>query len=315
MSNPSWVCIFQAILERKSKSRAQGTRADKLVKEAIGSLTGRQIDEAFQAGLILSPRGKPLSKGDRLTDGEMDLTKLREHLSVLHEPAALPEVNVLFESSDIVVVDKPAGIPCHPIGLFDRNTLTHWAMKQYPQVREEFKGYQPTLTPHRLDTNTSGVQIVALSQKAFKAWRERFARKEVEKRYLAWCWGSPKEREFEIHWSIGHCSGDERKMVCTAMGEPFRPPVQEAQTFVKVEKVLSENGACLLQIRCLTGVTHQIRVHLSSKGLPLVGDELYDPRWKERSSRPNHHMLRATELAVKDGPKFLADSKVFEDFV
>jgi 23S rRNA pseudouridine1911/1915/1917 synthase len=177
--------------------------------------------------------------------------------------------------------------------------VTHWLLAQYPEVGTEFPEVQPTVTPHRLDTGTSGVLIVSKTQRGYQMWRDRFRRKEVTKTYLAWCWGTPKEEEFFTDMAIAHFPGDSRRM--TVASEAHRPPILPAKTRMQVKTRREDLGLFLAEVTCETGVTHQVRVHLASLGFPLVGDALYDPRFSERGISKPHHQLRALRLSWKEG--------------
>lgn len=274
-------------------------RADKWVKEKFPTLTKRQIDEALSNALVRDARGNALLKGGRLTESTaLDVAPLESHLRDLGKGNSELEVSILFESSAFWVVDKPAGIPSHPLSLFDRNTLTHWALAYDPGVKKEFSEIQPTLTPHRLDGGTSGLIVVARTRAAFSLWRDWFQKKKVRKRYMAWCWGYPKQSFYEIDTPIAHHPKSKRKMV--VIHDRFIPPVLKAKSFVRVLARKEVQGFFLCEISCHTGVTHQVRVHLASLGFPLLGDELYDPKFSERLYQPPHHLLRAVELRVED---------------
>lgn len=272
--------------------QSNNLRAEKILRQRYPSLSRRQVEEAFAERLVVASGGGPLAKG---TKGEtLDCARFDAHLAELRLGNAALEIPIVGEGKGYVVVDKPAGIAGHPLSLFDRDTITHWAFAKFPETREAFPEIQPTLTPHRLDTGTSGLLVVATSAEGFREWRGRFEKKEVEKEYLAWCWGRPSEKVFDINYGIGHRKGDPSRMAIPSKGEPFEEPVLEAQSIVKVERVLRDRF--LARVACRSGVTHQVRVHLAAKGFPLVGDAAYDPAFAGRSDRPERHLLRAVRL-------------------
>jgi 23S rRNA-/tRNA-specific pseudouridylate synthase len=272
-------------------------RIDKwLQKQGLG-LTGRQIEEALDSGLVTSGEGKRLKKGhvvDELCLPRLD--KLHAHLRQLKAGNSRLSIGVVGKGEGFWAVDKPAGVPSLPISLFDEMTLTQWALAQDPAVSLEFPGAQPTVVPHRLDISTSGVQIVCRTAESFREWRESFESKSVQKSYLAWCWGKPEKDRFRIELPLVHDPRDSSKM---RVGEEGRGRVREAisEIIVKVQRT----GFFLAEVRCLTGVTHQVRVHLASQGFPLLGDELYDENWSERGIKPKHHQLRASRLVAPLG--------------
>lgn len=261
-------------------------RLDKWLKGRYPALSNAQIDEAIQKGLL--GRAKKGDKGEN-----WDTTALDRHLLTLRtgHPLAVP---VVAERVGFVVVDKPAGVPGHPVSLFEDKTLTHWAFFQYPATLEEFPEPQPILTPHRLDTGTSGLQIVALNKGAFDAWRESFKQKRVKKTYLAWCWGRPKKEKFEVNYGLAHLSQDDSRMGVPALGDKTKGETHSAQSICSVLERKEDRFS--VKVECFTGVTHQIRVHLAAAGFPLVGDRQYDPKHVDRKHSPSHHELKAVRL-------------------
>jgi 23S rRNA pseudouridine1911/1915/1917 synthase len=252
-------------------------------------LSGRLVQEALELGLVRTSSGSRLSKGSKLPVNEpLDFTNLSHAIESGRKGNAELQIEVLFEDFDIWVVDKPAGVPGHPLRLLEIETVTHWAFARSPDLRKEFQKVQPTLTPHRLDTGTSGVLIVARSQEAYQAWRHRFDSGTVRKSYLAWCWGAPSVDSWLCSDPIGKAKGKVSKWAVG--GSEPRPAISRV-------KVLEQRGERFLaEILCDTGVTHQVRVHLAHSGFPLVGDASYDPGFLERPFHPSNHWLRAHHL-------------------
>ena len=275
------------------------------------NLTQRQREEALNSGLVCLNSGQKLKKGDKIASHEvLNCERLETHLEFLSKGCDVAGVQVVANEAGFVVVDKPAGVPTHPISLFDSETLTDWAKYHYPEVKLEFPEVQPTLTPHRLDIGTSGVVILATTKQEYAKWRERFKSKVVSKTYLAWCWGRPKKSEYVCEFSVAHAGGDGRKMVALKGDAKHRPPVLEASSKIKVQEVLGETGIFLASIDCSTGVTHQVRVHLAALGFPLVGDDLYDSEYEKRAIKRKFHALRAISLSCSE-IRFSVDSQGF----
>ena len=262
-------------------------RTDKAIKALFPGLTNRQIDEAIDAGLVVDLQGKKVAKGDKGRD--LKVEKLTAHIAKLR--AGNPEISlsILEEHEDWLAIDKPAGLPGHPISLFDFVTVTHGVLAKYPLVKEEFTETQPIFTPHRLDTETSGVLIVAKTKAAYERWRELFSQKKLSKKYLAWCWGIADKTEFSNESRLEHDPKDERKMR-VGDGDHSLP----AASRITVVNQLADKFLC--EVTCETGVTHQVRVHLSALGFPLLGDKLYDPDSETRAKKMPFHQLRAVEL-------------------
>ena len=167
-------------LDRKQKKRT-GERADKIVQRAFPGLTGSQVDEALEAGWIRLTSGESLQKGTRLDSPQLDFSLLRARLELLRLGNSSLELPVLAENPDFWVVDKPAGLAGHPLRLAENETVTHWALARDPGLVKEFPAIQPTLTPHRLDTGTSGLLLVARTRESYQTWRYRFEARAVLK--------------------------------------------------------------------------------------------------------------------------------------
>lgn len=269
------------------------SRVDKAIQKLFPNLTRRQVEEAIAVGWIRRA-GKSISKGDRVKSEELDCSELQRQLTEIQKGNPQLQIEIVWESEEVWVVDKPAGMPSHSLSLFDKNTVTQWALAQSPEVGKSFQEIQPTVTPHRLDTGTSGLLVVCKNKKAYEQWRERFQRKEIQKKYLAWCFGEVQEKKLEVNDPLGHHPSDARRMVAVKGLEKYRPPLLEAHTEALCLK--QEGEISLWEIQCQTGVTHQVRVHMSEVGHPLVGDSLYDQHYTKRTLKPSHHQLRATEL-------------------
>lgn len=272
------------------------SRADRWLRERFPSLTRRHAEEALEAGLARHFTGRKAHKGDKVES--LDAMDLADHLARLRSGTPGLEVPIVGEGAGWVAVDKPPGLNGHPLSLFDDKTLTHWAFARWADLRVEFPGIQPTLVPHRLDRETSGLQIVALTAQAYSLWRARFHSGKVTKRYLAWVWGSPKAETWVAKWSVAHDPSDDRRMVVVGSNVRHRPPVLEAHTEFRV--VSRGKELALLEATCRTGVTHQVRIHASESGYPLVGDSLYDGESEKRSISSPGHWLRA--IAMEWGP-------------
>jgi len=269
-------------------------RVDKQLQKLFPELSSRHIEEALEAGWVMV-EGKKARKGDRVRGHQLNCYLLQEHITGLRKGNPDLKLSVIWEGKGEWIVDKPPGMPSHPLSLFDNNTPTQWAFAQNPEMWKEFPSFQPTITPHRLDTGTSGLLVVCKTYESFLHWRGRFQGKAVQKKYFAWCFGKVSSKTLQIELPIAHSSNDPRLMVAVQAQEKVRPPIQEAVTIAKL--IREEKGMSLWEINCTTGVTHQVRVHMASQGLPLVGDSLYDPDYLKRPIRPKFHQLRAFELS------------------
>lgn len=271
-------------------------RVDAWLREYYPGLSNRQIEEAIIAKLVVGKEGKVLKKGTAVE--LIDTSKLDLYLKSLKMGNASQELQVVYQERDWMVVDKPPGISCNPVSLFDTKTVSHIAFAQFPKI-SGFKEYLPKLCPHRLDEGTSGLLIVCHSYEAYEKWRSLFKKGAIKKTYLAWCWGKPTQKSWNIEFPIAKQKGNAAKRIALLSREvPHNPPVLKAKTEVIVMR--EEKDRFLARVEMRTGVTHQIRVHLSASGFPLVGDKLYDPDFLKRPLKPKFHALRAVRLELPE---------------
>jgi 23S rRNA pseudouridine1911/1915/1917 synthase len=181
----------------------------------------------------------------------------------------LPEdipLNVLYADDDLVVLDKPSGLVVHPGAGVRTGTLVNALLGRFPGIRALSRDDRPGIV-HRLDKDTSGVMVVAVSPRADAELKRQFKDRDIKKVYLALAWGKMPASSGRFVWSIGrHPTHGERMSVRT------KNP-RSALTEYSVRHLYRDYS--LLEVRPLTGRTHQIRVHLAAAGHPLAGDGRY----------------------------------------
>ena len=184
-------------------------------------------------------------------------------------------VPILYEDNDIIVVNKPKGMVVHPASGNYEGTLVNAIMSI---CKDSLSGIGGEIRPgivHRLDKDTSGVIIIAKNDKAHINLSEQIKNHEVEKTYIALVRGIVKENEATINMPIARSTKDRKKMAVSKNGK-------RAITHFKVIKRYSKDNCTLLEVKIETGRTHQIRVHLSEIGHPIIGDQVYSKgknRW------------------------------------
>ena len=208
---------------------------------------------------------------------------------------------VIFEDKDIIVVDKPSGLMVHAVRINSKRrvdeerskepTLVDWLVKRYPEIKTV--GDDPDIRPgivHRLDKNTSGLMVIARMQDSFEYLKSLFQKHQIKKTYEALVFGIPKKEHDIINAPIGIKNGTLKRSVHVSK------MAKEAITEYRViKKYHSEEGEfALLEVKPQTGRTHQIRVHLSSIGHPIVGDALYGK--KKQPSFATRLMLHALAI-------------------
>jgi 23S rRNA pseudouridine1911/1915/1917 synthase len=296
-------------------SKDQGKRLDQFLSQIELNLSRSQAKKMIEEKFILlnQKSAKPsvhLKQGD-LISGTVPKPK---PLSLKPEPTPL---NILYEDPSIIVVDKPAGMVVHPAAGNPSGTLVN-ALLYHCQ---DLSGINGVLRPgivHRLDKDTSGVMVVAKDDEAYHHLLKQFKNRTVEKVYVAIAYGKFSQTEGLIDLAIGR-HPKERKRMSTRTNKG-------RVAITRWKRIENLDGFSLLEIYPQTGRTHQIRVHLSSMGHPVLGDPLYgrkgrpgsiqDSVLKEcvrRMSRQALHARRLTFHHPRTGQKIQFEAPLPED--
>jgi 23S rRNA pseudouridine1911/1915/1917 synthase len=189
------------------------------------------------------------------------------------QPAAQPlPLDIAFEDAHIIVVDKPAGLVVHPAPGNPDGTLVNALIAHCGETLIGIGGVRRPGIVHRLDKDTSGLMVAAKTEAAYQSLARDFAARRIDRAYSAFVWGVPQPGIGEISGNIGRSPANRKKMAVVAEGRG-RP----AMTRYRVERAFN-TAAALLECRLATGRTHQIRVHLTHIGHPLIGDPVYGTR-------------------------------------
>lgn len=209
-------------------------------------------------------------------------------------PAPDPSLplEVLYEDDDVVVVSKAPGQACHPLRADERGTCAHAVAARYPTCATASTPLREGGVCHRLDKETSGALLFAKTNEAFLALRADFSNGLVKKEYLALCVGAPASDTFDVRLPLlPGKHGSPKVRVAVTPEEMYDKEALDAHTHVTV---LSRSAKhTLLRVVPHTGRRHQIRVHLSHLGLPILGDALYG------EVHPLGHFLHALKLTFR----------------
>lgn len=275
-------------------AKDQGKRIDQFLAETDLNLSRSQAKHLIEQKHILLNH-RPAKPSARLKPGDTISATLPtpKPLSIAPEPIPL---NILYEDDSIIAIDKPSGMVVHPAPGNPSGTLVNALLYHC----KDLSGINGALRPgivHRLDKETSGVMVVAKNDGAYHHLTRQFKNRTVKKVYLAIAYGDMKQKEGLIDAPIGR-HPDQRKKMTTRS--------KKGRVALTRWKVLERFEAfTLLEIYPETGRTHQIRVHLSAIGHPLLGDPLYgrkkavqDLKWRECIKRMNRQALHAHRLEL-----------------
>lgn len=243
---------------------AEEERIDKLLAGSMDTLSRSFLQKLLKDGNV-SVNGKIVKANYRVKDGD----RVEFLVPPAVEPDILPEnipLSVLYEDEDVLVVDKPKGMVVHPAAGHYTGTLVNAVMFH---CKDNLSGINGVLRPgivHRIDMDTTGSILICKNDFAHNAIARQLKEHSICRRYRAIVCGVIREAEGTVCAPIGRDKKDRKKMAVT-------PDGKEAVTHYKVLERFKEHT--YIECRLETGRTHQIRVHMASKGHPLLGDEVY----------------------------------------
>jgi 23S rRNA pseudouridine1911/1915/1917 synthase len=243
---------------------AQMERLDVFICRQAPELTRSAVQRLLETGHILV-NDAPAKSSLKLKGGERITITIPPPLPAVPVAEQIP-LTILHEDSDLVVVSKPAGMTVHPGAGNATGTLVNALLGHCQDLSGIGGEIRPGIV-HRIDKDTSGVLVVAKNDRAHQSLAHQFKEHSIKRVYLALVYGSPKEDKGRIESAIGRHPVDRKRMSGTA---------RHGKRAVTHWKVVGRYGAVsAVELRLETGRTHQIRVHLSEAGFPLLGDGVY----------------------------------------
>jgi 23S rRNA pseudouridine1911/1915/1917 synthase len=185
-------------------------------------------------------------------------------------------LDVIHEDKQLILINKPAGLIVHPTGNEKTGTLVNALLNHCGKEILKIGGNERGGLVHRLDKDTSGIMVIAKDNATHSELARQFKEREIEKTYIALAWGVSKEDEGKINTPIGRSIGNRKKM------SVFSAKLRQSTTFFKVQERFKDFS--LFEVKPKTGRTHQIRVHLASRGHPIIGDMVYGGKKRISSS-------------------------------
>ncbi len=265
----------------------EGLRIDKLISELIDSLSRTYIKKLIDEKKVFC-NGKNVKASFIVSEGD----NICMDIPPVEVPEILPEdipLDILYEDSDVIIVNKPKDMVVHPAAGHYNGTLVNAVMFH---CRDNLSGINGQLRPgivHRIDKDTTGSVIICKNDNSHQKIAEQLKEHSINRVYHAICYGIFKEDEGDVDAPIGRSPNDRKKMAVVKSGG------KNAFTHYKVIKRFYEDGFTYIECRLKTGRTHQIRVHMAHIGHPLLGDEVYAGARKSRFNT-NGQCLHAKTL-------------------
>ena len=280
---------------------SEDARLDRFLASSL-ALSRSQLQRLIKEGCVLVA-GRAAKANQAVKPGQEISIEVPELIDAAPLPEALP-LPIVYQDKDLIVVDKPAGMVVHPAAGHETGTLVN-ALLHHVDDLSGIGGEKRPGIVHRLDKGTSGLMVVAKHDRSHEELARQFAQREVEKEYLALAWGEVMAGR-RIDAPIGRDPNNRRKMASeSARVRRTRAAVTRIVRAEHFGRVLT-----LVQVAIHTGRTHQIRVHLSAIGHPIVGDALYggvhrrvpgDVRAVTHLDRPFLHSARLAFTHPEDG--------------
>ncbi|HEY0301302.1 MAG TPA: RluA family pseudouridine synthase [Rhizomicrobium sp.] len=248
-----------------------GWRLDRFLAAALSDISRSRLQQLLEAGAVTHTR-KTIRDGNfRVKPGEAYTVSVPPPAPAEPQGQDIP-LTVVYEDQDLIVIDKPAGLVVHPAAGNPDGTLVNALIAHCGASLQGVGGVARPGIVHRLDKDTSGLLVAAKTQRAMTSLGKQFANHTIERAYNAVVWGAPRAGDGVVEGQIGRNPFDRKRMaVLRGGGKEARTRYRLMEKFGDPERPL----ASLIECRLETGRTHQIRVHLTHLGHPLIGDPSY----------------------------------------
>lgn len=264
-------------MKMKIKKSEVGERLDKILPARIKDKTRSFLKKLIDDSLV-DINGVPAKGSYHAKEGDIIELKIAETVGNDNKKVIsniFREIKIIKETDEYLVIDKPAGLVVHGAPHIKETSLADWLLIKYPGLKDVGEDPIRPGIVHRLDKEASGLMVIARTQESFINLKKQFQERSVEKRYKALIYGQVAKDKEEISFQIKRSSTGNKQ---AAVPDNFSKEsgVRQALTFFSVEKRFI--NFTLLDVLIKTGRKHQIRVHLSAYGHPLVGDSLYNTK-------------------------------------
>ena len=287
------------------KAEDAGVRLDVFLSRMLPELTRSAVQLLLENGQV-TLSGVPVKKNRKTAPGEVYTVEVPEVREIALVPQDIP-LDVVYEDGDVIVVNKPRGMVVHPAPGHPDGTLVNALLKHLDHLSGIGGEIRPGIV-HRIDKDTSGLLLVAKNDFSHLSLSEQIKEHSVQRAYMAIVQGGMRQDSGSVEGPIGRHPVDRKKMAIV-------PDGREAMTHWRVMERLK--GATLLECRLTTGRTHQIRVHMTSIGHPLLGDPLYGPKKMPYPVRGGQllHAFRIGFVHPRTGEEMLFEAPPEERFL
>lgn len=283
------------------KNKDEGKRLDKFLLEVITALSRSALQKKIKAGSI-SVNGRSvtahyfLKEGDEVSISDLGSLENSTDAPATERKGKKFEVEIIDETEDFIVINKPAGLIVHAAPSTKGKCLVDYLLEKYPEIAKVGLDTDRPGIVHRLDKDVSGLMVIARSQNGYDHLSRQFKERKTQKKYIALAYGTVEKDEDIIDFPLERSSKGYR-MAARAKNQPGKTAITE---FKVLKRFLHY---CLLEISIKTGRTHQIRAHFSAYNHPLIGDDLYGTsktKQKNKTLELGRVFLVATELGFDD---------------
>ncbi len=276
---------------------AAGQRLDRVLAEALPHLSRSRLKALIEAGAVGLLNGATLTDASlRVKAGMAIEVKLPDPAPATAQAEAI-NLNIIYEDEALIVIDKPPGMTVHPAPGAATGTLVNALLAHCKGSLSGIGGVERPGIVHRIDKDTSGLIVVAKTDAAHNGLAVQFAAHDLERVYIAFLWGVPVPRRGTIEGAIGRDPRHRKRMAIVKRGG------KAAVTHYAVTAVLARGGAAVAELRLETGRTHQIRVHMTASGHPLIGDPLYGKPTRPRLAALEENLGEAARAAALAFPR------------
>ncbi len=270
------------------RAAQKATRIDTFITESIKDISRTKVKELIERELISVNRQIIHKASYQISPQDMITVRIPRFVPLQVEPENIP-LKVIYEDDDLIVINKPPGLVVHPAVGNRTGTLVNALAHRCTTLSNVGGDYRPGIV-HRLDKDTSGAIIAAKNNNAHNRMARKFEHRQIEKYYTALVWGTFKEPKGVTTKCIGRHKND-RQRYAAYDSERYGKAAETRWEVLKSFEFVS-----LVKVQILTGRTHQIRVHLSNLGHPVIGDEMYGGKTQKLGGLPPRHRKIAIHL-------------------